>query len=61
MTEFKIQTLTAYGWSDDASLLGHGASQDDNRWPTEAAALQACAELIEVLGPTPLRVVPINA
>lgn len=61
MTEFKIQTLTAHGWTDDASFLGHGTSQDDNRWPTEAAALQACAELIEVLGPSPLRVVPINS
>lgn len=57
MTAYKIQTLTAYGWSDDASLLGHGASQDDNRWPTKAAALQVCAELGEVLGSTRLRVV----
>lgn len=61
MSAFKIQTLGAFGWTDDASLLGHGASQDDNHWLTEAAALQACAELIEVLGSTPLRVVPFNA
>jgi len=39
---FKIETLTADGWSDDPSLLGFGASQDDNHWPSQAAALAAC-------------------
>ena len=59
MQEFKIETLTADGWSDDASLLGFGASQDDNRWPSQAAALAACAELCAVLDPTRLRVVQL--
>ena len=59
MQAFKIETLTADGWSDDASLLGFGASQDDNRWPTRAAALAACAELCAVLDPTRLRVVQL--
>jgi hypothetical protein len=58
MTAFKIETLTANGWTDDVSLLGFGASQDDNRWPTQNAALAACAELCAVLDPTRLRVVP---
>ena len=59
MTAFKIETLTANGWSDDASLLGFGASQEDNRWPTQDAALVACTELCAVLDPTRLRVVPV--
>jgi hypothetical protein len=59
MTAFRIETLTADGWSDDASLLGFGASQDDNRWPSYDAALAACAELCAVLNPTRLRVVEI--
>ncbi|MCE2836584.1 MAG: hypothetical protein LW834_06450 [Cyanobium sp. 49614_E6] len=59
MTAFKIETLTDDGWTDDASLLGFGVSQfDDNRWPTQNAALDACAELCAVLDPTRLRVVP---
>jgi hypothetical protein len=58
MTAFKIETLTANGWTDDPTLLGFGASQDDNRWPTQDAALAACAELCAVLDPTRLRVVP---
>ena len=61
MQAFKIETLTADGWSDDASLLGFGASQDDNRWPTQAAALAACAELCAVLDPIRLRVVAVDA
>ena len=55
---FKIETLTPNGWTDDASLLGFGASQEDNRWPTQDAALAACAELCAVMDPTRLRVVP---
>ena len=58
MTAFKIETLSADGWTDDPALLGFGASQDDNRWPTQDAALAACAELCAVLDPTLLRVVP---
>jgi hypothetical protein len=57
MQAFKIETLTADGWSDDAGLLGFGASQDDNRWPSQAAALVACVDLCAVLDPTRLRVV----
>jgi len=48
MIAFKIEALTADGWSDDPSLLGFGASQDENRWPSQAAALAACAELCAV-------------
>jgi hypothetical protein len=59
MIAFKIETLTADGWSDDASLLGFGASREDNRWPSQAAALAACVELCAVLNPTRLRVVGI--
>jgi hypothetical protein len=73
MQAFKIETLTADGWSDDPSLLGFGASQDDNRWPTRAAAMAACYELCAVprrlpwaisssrvaLEPTRLRVVQL--
>ena len=59
MQAFKIETLTADDWSDDPSLLGHGATDDDNRWPTQAAALAACAELCAVLDPTRLRVVQL--
>jgi hypothetical protein len=59
MQTFKIETLTADGWSDDASLLGFSASQDDNRWPSQAAALAACVELCAVLDPTRLRVVQL--
>ena len=59
MQAFRIETLTADGWSDDASLLGFGASQDDNRWPSQDAALAACIELCAVLDPTRLRVVQL--
>ena len=59
MQAFRIETLTADGWSDDASLLGFGASQNDNSWPTRAAALAACVELCAVLEPTRLRVVQL--
>jgi hypothetical protein len=59
MIAFKIETLTADGWSDDASLLGFGASQDENRWPSQAAALAACAELCAALDPTRMRVVQL--
>jgi hypothetical protein len=45
---YEIQTLTADGWSNDASLLGHGCSQADNSWATEADAIAAMAELISV-------------
>ena len=59
MHAFKIETFTTDGWSDDASLLGFGASQDDNRWPTQAAALAACDELAAVgFDRSALRVVP---
>jgi hypothetical protein len=57
---FKIETLTADGWSDDPSFLGFGASQDDNHWPSQAAALAACVELGAVLDPTRLRVTPVE-
>jgi hypothetical protein len=59
MTAYKIETLTLNGWTDDASLLGFGCSQDDNIWPTQEAALAACVDLGTVLDPTRLRVVEI--
>jgi hypothetical protein len=43
---YEIQTLTAEGWTNDASLLGHGASQADNEWATEAEAAAAIDDLV---------------
>jgi hypothetical protein len=60
MNMFKVEALTPDGWSDDASLLGFGTSQDDNRWPSQDAALAACVEMCDVLDPTRLRVVPVD-
>lgn len=60
MNMFKVEALTPDGWSDDASLLGFGASQDCNRWPSQDAALAACVEMCDVMDPTRLRVVPVD-
>lgn len=48
MTAYEIQIQAAQGWTADAELLGHGCTQDDNRWPSEAAALAAIDELVAV-------------
>jgi hypothetical protein len=58
---FKIETNTDHGWTDDPSILGHGCTDKDNRWPTEAAALAACDELASYAGfdRSKLRVVPM--
>lgn len=58
---FKIETHSKYlGWTDDPSFLGHGATDEDNRWPTEGDAESACYELAAagVVSPECLRVVP---
>jgi hypothetical protein len=58
---FKIETLSKHhGWTDDPSFLGHGATNEDNRWPTEGDAESACYELAAagVVAPECLRVVP---
>ena len=47
---FKIETLSIYGWTDDPTLLGHGCTDGDNRWPTKAEALAARDELAGVFG-----------
>jgi len=60
MYMFKVEALTPDGWSDDASLLGFGTSQDDNRWPSKDAALAACVEMCDVMDPRRLRVVPVD-
>ena len=58
---FKIEILTADGWSDDTSLLGAGANQDANRWRSQAAAQAACADLVTVgFDPSRLRVAPAH-
>lgn len=48
MIVYEIQIRSADGWTNDAELLGHGCTQDDNRWPSEAAALAAVDELVAV-------------
>jgi hypothetical protein len=58
---FKIEKNTDHhGWTDDPSILGHGCTDKDNRWPTEAAALAACDSLASCAGfdRSLLRVVP---
>ena len=58
---FKIEVLHNGQWSDDANLLGHGCSQDDNTWATEAAALSACDELAAAgFDRSRLRVAPVT-
>ena len=45
---FKIESYDPFlGWTDDVSLLG-GFAQDDNCWITEAEAEAACDELASV-------------
>jgi hypothetical protein len=58
---FKIETLSKHhGWTDDPSFLGHSATNEDNRWPTEGDAESACYELAAagVVAPECLREVP---
>ena len=45
---FRIETLSNGEWTDDASLLGHGCTQEDNEWPDEAQALAAIDALVAV-------------
>lgn len=43
---FRIETYCdPDGWSDDPSRLGHGLTEHDNQWQTEAEAMTACDEL----------------
>jgi hypothetical protein len=57
---YQIETFNDGEWTDDVSLLGLGARQDDNVWPTEASALAACEDLILVgFDRSELRVVEI--
>lgn len=55
---YTIETLTENGWTDDPTYLGSA----DNRWPTEAEALEACDDLAAVAGfsRSSLRVVGIE-
>lgn len=46
---FKIETLSDSGeWVDDPDCLGFGIVENDNRWGSEADALEACEELADV-------------
>jgi hypothetical protein len=61
---FKIEAYNpeSDSWTDDASLLRHGCTQNDNLWNTEALALATCDELASTCGfcRDDLRVVPID-
>jgi len=61
--QFKIEILHSDQWSDDANLLGHGCSDADNAWATEAEALASCDELAAIGGfdRSHLRVVPAGS
>jgi hypothetical protein len=60
---FKIETFNPLldQWTDDASLLGLGCTQDDNLWSTKADALVACDQMATACGFSrhSLRVVPV--
>ncbi len=43
---FRIETRTQFGdWTDDPTRLGHGCTDEDNRWQTEEEAEAACDNL----------------
>ena len=44
MAIYEIEILTPYGWRADPDYLG--GEDDDNKWPTEAAAQAAIDELV---------------
>lgn len=51
MATYEIQILTTDGWwTNDASMLGHGANQSDNQWLSEAEATAAMDELASIGG-----------
>lgn len=61
---FAIEARSAHiGWTGDLTLLGHGCTEADNRWNTEAEALAAIAELSQAWGcpASDLRVVSADA
>ena len=46
MATYEIQILTPHGWRADPDYLG--GDDDDNKWPTEAAAQAAIDELVAI-------------
>ena len=56
MATYEIQILTPYGWRADSDYLG--GDDDDNKWPTKAAAQAAIDQLVALgsFDPETLRV-----
>lgn len=48
---FKIESRSPHvDWTDDPTRMGGGIIDFDNRWTSEAEALQACNELASIFG-----------
>ena len=45
---FRIETLSNDEWTDDASLLGHGCTEQDNDFADDLEALAVIDELVAV-------------